>query len=397
MAICCGGKKQKVSHSITSSINNHRSSEKHNGIVDQNYNLKSNSSSTIRQRSHSHFNHRQTNLNHLLMPHDLSRSSTNSASSSALSYSYGTPQVSSSLTTDIINNNNHYYHKDPKKIDKMDISDNDDDDDDDDDEFTMNNDNKQQQKLKKNFNHSLSSQQKQPIVHADMIFYCFEILGNYLFNGKHHLGKHHSLLSSSSSSTNGQLVPLPVVPSTLPNDPYPLFVTWFVGSEQKLRGCIGTFTPMNLIQGLREYAITSATNDSRFSPISRDEYPLLSCAVSVLTHFEPCLSYMDWDIGLHGIRIEFFNERGAKRSATYLPEVAHEQGWNHIQTIDSLLRKGGYKAPITSDMRKSVLVTRYRSEKLTLHYNDYIQSKVNSSITTAATTFSYTTTIRQQF
>ncbi|CAF2103581.1 unnamed protein product [Rotaria magnacalcarata] len=145
---------------------------------------------------------------------------------------------------------------------------------------------------------------------------------------------------------------------------------------------------------LREYAITSATNDSRFSPISRDEYPLLSCAVSILTHFEPCSSYMDWDVGIHGIRIEYFNERGAKRSATYLPEVAHENGWNHIQTIDSLLRKGGYRAPITSDIRKSVHVTRYKSEKLTLHYNDFAESKLNSSIT--ATCSYTTTTIRQQ-
>ena len=43
-------------------------------------------------------------------------------------------------------------------------------------------------------------------------------------------------------------------------------------------------------------------------------------------------------------------------------------------------------------------VTRYRSEKLTLHYNDYVQSKVNSSLTQTTTTFSYTTTtIRHQF
>ena len=46
---------------------------------------------------------------------------------------------------------------------------------------------------------------------------------------------------------------------------------------------------------------------------------------------------MDWVIGIHGIRIEFHNERGAKRSATYLPEVAHEQGWNHIQTIGFII------------------------------------------------------------
>jgi hypothetical protein len=48
-------------------------------------------------------------------------------------------------------------------------------------------------------------------------------------------------------------------------------------------------------------------------------------------------------------------------------------------------------------MRKNVHVTRYRSEKLTLHYNDYVQSRVNTTRTTTAT-FSYTTTtIRQQF
>jgi AMMECR1 domain-containing protein len=30
--------------------------------------------------------------------------------------------------------------------------------------------------------------------------------------------------------------------------------------------------------------------------------------------------------GVHGIRIEFNNERGSRRSATYLPKVATEQG-----------------------------------------------------------------------
>lgn len=31
-------------------------------------------------------------------------------------------------------------------------------------------------------------------------------------------------------------------------------------------------------------------------------------------------------VGVHGIRIEFLNEKGVKRTATYLPEVAKEQG-----------------------------------------------------------------------
>ncbi|KAF3812542.1 hypothetical protein GH733_019344 [Mirounga leonina] len=77
-------------------------------------------------------------------------------------------------------------------------------------------------------------------------------------------------------------------------------------------------------------------------------------------------------VGVHGIRIEFINEKGSKRTATYLPEVAKEQGWDHIQTIDSLLRKGGYKAPITNEFRKTIKLTRYRSEKMTLSYAEYL-------------------------
>lgn len=42
--------------------------------------------------------------------------------------------------------------------------------------------------------------------------------------------------------------------------------------------------------------------------------------------FEEARNYLDWDLGFHGIRIEFLNERGSKRSATYLPKVATEQG-----------------------------------------------------------------------
>ncbi|CAF0794747.1 unnamed protein product [Adineta ricciae] len=306
------------------------------------------------------------------MPHDLSHSSANSASSSALSYSYGT----SRSTSPPANNHNHFH----KKAEQMDMSD--------DDSIPDDDDSKQQKKLKRTLESSVAAPKKHAIVNADMIFYCFEILGNHLFNGKHHLGKHHV----PSSTTNGQLVPSMVTPPQVPSEHYPLFVSWFIGVDKQLRGCIGTFSPMDLAHGLREYALTSALNDSRFSPISRDEYPLLYCAVSILTQFEPCSHYSDWVIGLHGIRIEFLNERGSRRSATYLPEVAHEQGWNHVQTLDSLLRKGGYKAPITSDMRKSVQVTRYQSEKLTLHYNDYVQYKTTSSVTTYSSTMTTTTT-----
>ena len=54
---------------------------------------------------------------------------------------------------------------------------------------------------------------------------------------------------------------------SFPNSTFPLFVTWKTAREQRLRGCIGTFTPTPLHHGLAEYALTSALKDSRFEPI----------------------------------------------------------------------------------------------------------------------------------
>nr|XP_056715329.1 nuclear protein AMMECR1 isoform X1 [Euleptes europaea] len=186
------------------------------------------------------------------------------------------------------------------------------------------------------------------VVSAEMCCFCFDVLYCHLYGYQ------------------------PPRSPRFTNDPYPLFVTWKIGRDKRLRGCIGTFSAMNLHSGLREYTITSALKDSRFPPMTREELPRLFCSVSLLTNFEDVCDYMDWEVGVHGIRIEFINEKGSKRTATYLPEVAKEQGWDHIQTIDSLLRKGGYKAPITNDFRKTIKLTRYRSEKMTMSYTEYL-------------------------
>lgn len=183
-----------------------------------------------------------------------------------------------------------------------------------------------------------------------MCFFCFDVLINHL----NHVAQPEDPLFT--------------------NDPYPLFVTWKTGKDENnktLRGCIGTFRAINLHLGLRDYALQSAFKDERFNPIDRAELPYLYVSVSLLTNFEKADSYLDWEIGVHGIRIEFLNERGSQRSATYLPEVALDHEWDHIETIDSLLRKGGYKGAITDDVRESINLTRYRSEKLTASYNDY--------------------------
>jgi hypothetical protein len=46
-------------------------------------------------------------------------------------------------------------------------------------------------------------------------------------------------------------------------------------------------------------------------------------------------------------------------------------GWDRIQTIDSLLRKGGFKGLVTHDVRRNIKLVRYRSEKVSVSWQDY--------------------------
>ena len=59
--------------------------------------------------------------------------------------------------------------------------------------------------------------------------------------------------------------------------------------------------------------------------------------MSILRHFEDGHNFTDWEIGIHGIRIEFQTEKGSKRTATYLPEVAPEQGLHSLLFLVHIL------------------------------------------------------------
>lgn len=70
-------------------------------------------------------------------------------------------------------------------------------------------------------------------------------------------------------------------------------------------------------------------------------------------------------------------------------------GWDQIQTIDSLLRKGGHRGPVTVELRQSIKLTRYQSEKVSTSYAEYIARSrghcgTGSSIGTAGMPLPYT-------
>ena len=64
-------------------------------------------------------------------------------------------------------------------------------------------------------------------------------------------------------------------------------------------------------------------------------------AVSLLYNYEKNKKWNEWEVGKHGIIIEF-QSQGHHYQATYLPEVAEEQEWSIEEAIESLVEKSGF-------------------------------------------------------
>ena len=116
-----------------------------------------------------------------------------------------------------------------------------------------------------------------------------------------------------------------------------------------------------------------AFDDTRFAPIAYSELPSLAASITLLTNFTPCADALDWDLGTHGIRISF-NYHGRRYGATYLPDVAVEQGWTKEETVVSLMRKAGWNGR-SSEWRKvaDMHCVRYQGKKASAGYPTWIE------------------------
>lgn len=146
-------------------------------------------------------------------------------------------------------------------------------------------------------------------------------------------------------------------------------------TEHVLRGCIGTFESIPLEEGLATYALTAALEDTRFPPIARRELRHLEVAVTLLTDFEVASGGVeDWELGKHGIRISFV-VNGLQYGATYLPDVAVEQGWTKEQTLVNLMRKAGWSGRRDQWRKVNLRVVRYQGRKKRLTYRQFMNWK----------------------
>ncbi|KAI9845053.1 MAG: hypothetical protein M1838_001910 [Thelocarpon superellum] len=181
--------------------------------------------------------------------------------------------------------------------------------------------------------------------------------------------------ANSSTSSSVSLGRTSQTPPTVPDQVRPLFVTWNTinrSGSKSLRGCIGTFEAQEVGDGLRSYALTSAFSDSRFAPITRQELPHLEVGVTLLTDFEHAATPTSWDLGTHGLRISF-HHRARRYGATYLPDVAVEQGWSKEETLVSLMRKAGWDGGKDDwDRVGDLEVVRYQGKKESMTYSEWL-------------------------
>jgi len=104
--------------------------------------------------------------------------------------------------------------------------------------------------------------------------------------------------------------------------------------DDNLRGCIGHIEPTQaLYLDIIENATNSAFNDSRFNPLSKEEFDKIEIEVSVLS--KPVqIEFIDWQNLLEKINI---NQDGLiiklnGHSSTYLPQV-----WEELSSKEEFL------------------------------------------------------------
>jgi hypothetical protein len=99
------------------------------------------------------------------------------------------------------------------------------------------------------------------------------------------------------------------------------FVT--LHKDGNLRGCIGRFNADEpLFRVVQDMAVSSSTQDSRFSPVKPDELDQIDIEISVLTPLKKIESIDEITLGKHGIYL-----KKGLASGTFLPQVATETGW----------------------------------------------------------------------
>jgi len=105
----------------------------------------------------------------------------------------------------------------------------------------------------------------------------------------------------------------------------------------ELRGCIGYITPMkSLAETVRDVAAYAALEDTRFSPVTTKELPLIEYEVSVMSPLRRVMDIKEIKVGKHGLIMKQGDIEGI-----LLPQVPVEEHWDRDTFIEETCLKAG--------------------------------------------------------
>lgn len=154
-------------------------------------------------------------------------------------------------------------------------------------------------------------------------------------------GSSHPLVTLARLAIENHLrgEPVPEAGTELSSsDPTGVFVS--LKKEGALRGCIGTILPVtnSLAEEVTQNAVSAATRDPRFPPMSPGELNQVTVSVDVLTAPEPTSSPGDLDPARFGVIVQCGHRKGV-----LLPDLPG------IDTVDKQLAIAKQKAGIGTD------------------------------------------------
>ncbi len=131
------------------------------------------------------------------------------------------------------------------------------------------------------------------------------------------------------------------IPQNIPGDLIRNRAGTFVSLKKsgQLRGCIGTIEPTkdNIAEEIMRNAISSATEDPRFNPVTEDELDKLVYSVDVLMPAEDIKSIDELDVIKYGVIV-----RNGRKSGLLLPNL--DGVYTPEQQVSIALQKAGIRA-----------------------------------------------------
>jgi len=144
-----------------------------------------------------------------------------------------------------------------------------------------------------------------------------------------------------------------VTPALL--EPRATFVTLRRRATDELRGCRGEIVARQpLIESVAHTAISSATEDPRFTPVTADEIPHLHIEISALTPMTP-IRPEEIVVGRHGLMIQ-----KGPYAGLLLPQVPSAYGWSREEYLEALCHKAGL--PSTAWRDQAVKLMAFEAE-----------------------------------